>query len=308
MKDIKLFKAITKGALTFLPGFGLILKRKKKKSKHSGSDALFCYILWFRILCMLKANNLPIKYGNIAEIGTGGSLGMAFCALLSGSEHYSTLDIEDNFDSEANLSLFDEIVRLFSNNKPVLSDYKEENINVRDCKLNSYTDIINPNDLISFLSPERIGQIRNSIILRDDRFTKAHTNWEEEKNPQLNFEFIFSRAVMEHVTNPLSVYFASNKILKIGGIILHDIEFHSHGITDKWDTHTSINENLWRIIFGRRKYYLNRYQYSDHLKFIKQSGFSILDENIVKRTTKDGSSKIYGAAIIGQKSEQVFNY
>ncbi|MCX6327518.1 MAG: hypothetical protein NT144_12850, partial [Bacteroidia bacterium] len=92
-----------------------------------------------------------------------------------------------------------------------------------------------PYDLIKplFLEDNIIEEIRNDIItgFKNSRRVKIIKNWELQ--PSLNLDFIFSRAVMEHVTTPGSIYKCVSNQLKVDSFMFHDIEFHSHGLTKK---------------------------------------------------------------------------
>ncbi len=78
--------------------------------------------------------------------------------------------------------------------------------------------------------------LRNKLVDSDLIFLV--NNWEIQ-NP-LNITFAFSRAVMEHVNNPHIIYRSLNNHLSNGSIMLHDIEFHSHGVTKTLNGHLQI--------------------------------------------------------------------
>jgi hypothetical protein len=301
MIDYKLIKAILKGTLSYLPGFKYILEQKKTRSKHSGSDSMFCYTLWFRTLNFLKRNNLPLKFDTIAEIGSGGSFGIAFCALLTGSDKYIALEIENNFNSLENLVLFEEILRLFKEDMSVKNPGKDDIINIKCPEYKRYSEVLGNAEFNDALSDSRICLIRNSLKDVNRGNIRILNNWEENISKTDKVDFILSRAVMEHVNDPFSVYGSSNKILNKNGIVLHDVEFHSHGITSEWFKHYNINRVLWFLIRGRRKYYLNRYSLSDHIQFMEANKFIIKDKDITIKEARRGESKIYGAAILALK-------
>jgi hypothetical protein len=100
-------------------------------------------------------------------------------------------------------------------------------------------------------------------------------NWESQ--PTLSLDFIFSRAVMEHVADPATVYSAAASHLGMDSFMFHDIEFHSHGITKTIDGHYQIHPFLWKIIVGKRPFFLNRWKLNDHVLEISQNSFEIID-------------------------------
>ncbi|MFC2152999.1 methyltransferase domain-containing protein [Bacteroidota bacterium] len=240
--DINVVKAAIKGVVTFIPFVSLIINiHKRNKHNHSGSNALFCYTLWMKIITFLQNSNCPIQFESIAEIGSGGSLGLGFCALLTGSKKYTILEIEKNFDSNKNLQLFEEILSLFKANTKVPSNKQFEQINIKTNDIEYYNRIIDQVDLGNYLSDKRIREIRENILFKSSNLIEYNFDW--GKNPPINaqFDLLFSRAVMEHVNSPNLVYKNIYNVLKSGGIMLHDIEFHSHGITKSWYGHNKLN-------------------------------------------------------------------
>ena len=89
-----------------MPGIPFLLKMKRAKSKHSSSNAEFCYSLWLSILVLFRENGLNPNLNIVGEIGTGGSMGMGICALLTGSAKYYALELEDVYDKENNLRIY----------------------------------------------------------------------------------------------------------------------------------------------------------------------------------------------------------
>jgi len=296
MTDTKIIKAVVKGLLTFIPGVAKALDNKKKTSKHSGSHAEFCYTLWLSLLVHFRELGLKPNMRTIGEIGSGGSLGVGLCALLTGSDKYYAFETDAIFDVEQNLKMLEELIQLFQNKTDIPDKYSQLNI-----KVNNFgypADIIQP----VFFNERILEEIRNDI---KNAFVKSNRiqiirNWEQ--HPALNLDFIFSRAVMEHVASPAKVYKGIESHLKAGSIMLHDIEFHSHGISKRIDGHYLIPGYLWKIIFGRRLYFLNRWSLNDHVKSIIDNGFEIIkiDKNLINDSNKN-AMVMFGAVILAKK-------
>lgn len=296
MPDLLTFKALLKGSLTYLPGVSTILETKKQDSKHSGSQAEFCYALWLGILTHLHDLNIRPVFTNVGEIGSGGSLGAGICALLTGSEKYYTLEYDSAFNKKQNLEILEQLVHLFRSHAVIPTKFKQLNIVINNHDF--------PETLIKpyFLEDERIDEIRQDIL---NGFEKAKRvivirNW--EKAPDLNLDFIFSRAVMEHVNDPEYVYKSIHRHLKAGSCMFHDIEYHSHGLTRKLNGHYMISGTHWKIICGRRKYFLNRWTETDHLNSIKINGYALI--NASQRLIYDkvsGKEVLFGGTVTATK-------
>jgi hypothetical protein len=89
-------------------------------------------------------------------------------------------------------------------------------------------------------------------------------------------DVILSHAVLEHVVDLEATYRALARWLKSGGLMSHQIDFTSHGITETWNGYRAYPEILWRIIAGRLPYLINREPCSAHLELLKKNGFTTL--------------------------------
>jgi len=296
MVDAQVFKALLKGMLTFVPGATRILDKKKEKSRHSGSQAEFCYALWLSILRQFEENGIQPEMGSVGEIGTGGSLGVGICALLTGSQRFYALEIGQSFDKNLNLNILDDLVFLFRNRSKIPDKFKQ--LNIKANNLDFPDHLIEP----MFLSSDLIAEIRMDI---ESGYTAKKRisivkNWENQ--PSLSLDFIFSRAVMEHVANPAAVYRAAAKHLTLNSFMLHDIELHSHGVTKKIDGHYKIPAWLWKILVGKRPFFLNRWRLQDHLSAISRSGFEIIDEKMIYfDDSKATGNVLNGASVLAKK-------
>jgi hypothetical protein len=95
--------------------------------------------------------------------------------------------------------------------------------------------------------------------------------------------------------------------MKIGSYMFHNIEFHSHGITKRADGHYLIPDYLWKVIFGRRSYFLNRWHTKEHYKNIFDNGFEILNiQEYLEDKSGDNVKIVYEANILAQKRFEKF--
>ena len=293
MIDFKIIKSLIKGILTFIPGFSPILRLRKIKSEHSCSDAFFCYNLWLRIMVNLHEKGFGEHLSRVGEIGNGRSFGVGLCALLSGSKEYFAFEIDNTFDPELNIKLLDELLVLFRMRTPI-SEQPRINIGVNSLE---YPDqIIKPKYLDSYF----VEEIRKDILHRPGEILHLVSDWQNHSS--LGLDLIFSRAVMEHVADPSAVYQSAVFHLVEEGIMIHDIELHSHGVTTIPDRHYDIPDCFWRIIFGKREYFLNRWNLSDHIEKISRLNCQVLATEVKSFNNKNGRQILTGASLIVKKS------
>jgi len=295
MVDIKLTKAIVKGMVTYIPGAAYLLEKKKRTSKHSGIHAEFCYTLWLSILSTFDENGIKPYFEKIGELGSGGSVGVGICALLTGTKKFFALAFKNNFVKDSNLKLLDEIFVLLKNKTPIPNHFKQLNIQISNNDFPSH--LISPR----FNENNFIAELRNEI--NSDCLCSKYLNilYEWHKKPPLNLDLVFSRAVMEHVNEPDQVYKHIANHQKSGAYTFHDIEFHSHGITKNINGHLNINKWVWKIISGNRSYYLNRWMFLDHIHALESLNIKIINTRKVTENEKDSSNEVLiGATIFAE--------
>ena len=292
MPDFKLITSVIKGAVTFIPGANYFLNKKKKKTRHSGSDSVFSYSLWLSNLVYLTEHKIQPDYSRLVEIGNGGSLGIAFCALMTGTKKYFSFEYKENIAFQEQIELLEQIALLFDKSEPI-HFYEKINIRISD---NSFpADRVLPQMQRTQLLKQLKQDLQNKLVGSD--LIVLVNNWEIQK--PLNITFAFSRAVMEHVSDPNYIYQSIYSHMATGAVMLHDIEFHSHGITKTITGHTQVAPWLWHIIVGRRPFYLNRLKMSDHTRCMVENGFSI---NISKELYVAENEKFsIGGVVVAEK-------
>lgn len=290
-----MLKAVGKGLITFVPGAENILDKRKKKSRHSSSNAEFVYSLWLSVLVFFKEHSIKPNLGTIAEIGNGGSLGVGFCAILTGSQHYFDFEFYDNINISEQLCLLDQVAQLFQNKAPIK---KYDNLNITIKSYDFPADLVLPDrEQILLIEQLRI-DIKSAFV--NSKMISIIDGWQSA--PNLDLDFIFSRAVMEHVKDPSVVYASIYNHLKEGSYMFHDIELHSHGISKQIDGHLRIKPFWWRLIVGKRPFLLNRWSFMDHLNEVKKQGFlPVIKNRVMKMDNNLKREAEFGAVMLASK-------
>jgi hypothetical protein len=245
-----------------------------------GTDkARYCYSIWLRHLITAQKNGFPSVYKNIVELGPGDSLGIGLAALLSGSDRYYALDVIKFAQTQRNLQIFSELVTLYKTHSdiPDSTEYPE----IRPLLDNySYPEKVLPkNDIQKNLNESKIEKIQHALQQLDspkktDTCIDYIVPW---NSPHIiekeSVDLIFSQAVLEHVENLDEIYQYMYSWLRPGGIISHQIDFRSHGMTPLWNGHWGESESGWKEKMSRQAYTINRHPLSDHLLFLKKAGF-----------------------------------
>lgn len=146
----------------------------------------------------------------------------------------------------------------------------DEEIVKNICEKNngSYSKVHRKIRYISGIRIERIGEIR-------------------EKG---EFDIIASNATLEHVEDLEKAFQQMSKVIKPGGIMLHEVDLACHNRFAKIHplAFLTFSDERWARM-GNNVGQLNRFRFSHYLAFLEKSGFQIESYEITKRI---GSSKI----------------
>ena len=279
--DLKGFISLIKGMITYLPGITRFIQ-KKSGATVGTSSARYCYSVWLRHLVIAYKNGFVEHPKVVAELGPGDSLGIGLAALISGADAYYGLDVIEFANKESNMEIFDDLVELFLNKSSIPDDKEFPRLKPF---LDSYefpNYIFGDNYFKTILSKDRLDKIRDLIkpvsnCVSGDIPIKYIVPWDDEKVILKNsVDMIISQAVLEHVNDLAGSYIAMHKWLKPGGLMSHEIDFKCHRISANWDYHWTYSDFIWKLIVGKRKYFLNRHPYSVHISSLQNSGFKII--------------------------------
>lgn len=268
-------KHLIKGLATFVPGSSRILPATKTGGTNT---ALYCYGVWIKHLTMLHQHGgLRTVPDTVAELGPGDSLGIGLSALLSGANRYEALDVVPFASTDANLRVLEELVSLFGQRAPSpaqgFPDFWQY---MGDDRFPHH--VLTKDVLAASLAPERVDAIRR--VLRGDRVDGIAINyrvpWTDDASVRPDsVDIVLSHSVMEHVVDIDAAYAAIARWLRPGGLMTHQIDFTSHGLSEQWNGYRGYPELLWKAILGKRPYLINRAPCSVHRELIDRYGFEV---------------------------------
>ena len=216
----------------------------------------------------------------IAELGPGNSLGIGLAAMLCGAKQYIALDVVKYSDIDTNLAVLDELIELFESRAarptkgwPDFDRFLDDNL--------FPSHILSDELLRSSLSKDRISAIRNELENQahdnSDAIIKYMVPWLDDSVIEKDsVDVILSQSVLEHVVDLDGTYNAIHSWLKPNGIMSHQIDFTSHGISESWNGYRVFPESLWKAITGSRPYLINRQPHSVHVNHIVKNHFNII--------------------------------
>lgn len=273
-------KYLIKGIIKSIPGIEYVYQFNKRTG--GSSSARYCYSVWLRHLIFAFENGMTEVPKVIAELGPGDSLGVGIAALISGTEKYYALDVKRYNSYIYNLDIFDQLVSLFRQRSDIPNESEFPRIRPF---LDSYKfprQIFSDDYLTTILDEKRLEKIRRGI--KDMELMKAGrieyvAPWNKSSAvPPNSIDFIISQAVLQAVDNLELLYKMMFVWLKPDGMMSHDLGFKSCGSADKWYGHWEYSDLEWKIVRGRKSFFINREPYSTHIDLLRRNRFDILFE------------------------------
>ena len=269
---------------------GLLKRLSILKSGYiSGGNTLkgrYCYSVWMRHLMYWNAfkNGVPKI---VAELGPGNSLGIGFCALLSGSEQIHSLEVVKYWDKEKNLQTFNELVDLFKQRTaiPGKAEFPRVIPSIEDYGFPS--DLLTETILDTALNENRLNAIRAEIMDLDNpnnTFIKCHVPWyETEIMEKGTVDFIYSQSVLQYIDYIDGTFSAMKAWLKPQGVMSHSIDLSSIGVTNSWDSHWTCSDFEWDLIKTGQDFIVRRRPYSSYEQLHAEHDFTILKTIPIER-------------------------
>ncbi|HET9715229.1 MAG TPA: methyltransferase domain-containing protein [Pseudolabrys sp.] len=263
-------RSLAVGAATYLP----LLRTLSGRRTGGTTSARYCYSVWLRHLCIAHLASLPTSFTTIVELGPGDSLGIGMAALISGASRYAALDTVRYAETQRNLQIFDQLVDLFRRREPI-PDASE--LPFLQPRLTSYGfphHILTAERLEFALDPQRLDVIRSTLRDPDraagtGKMIAYICPWQPDDLQDQMADLIISQSVLQYPSDLKPVYVEMARWLKPGGLMSHEIDFKSIGLTSGWNGHWTCSDALWRLVAGRRRHRINREPCSKHIALLK---------------------------------------
>lgn len=277
---------MAKGILSWVPGVRSTFY--DRAAAHGTGSALYCYGVWIKHLTLLTAAGMPRIPESVLELGPGESIGTGVAALLSGAERYVAIDAVPHMKPEANMEVLRELVRLFRARAPrpragfpPIDQYLDHRL--------FPSRALGERHLEAALSPIRIARIEHAVRTlgrADPEAMIRYCTWSAPKPVAPgSIDLAFSHVVINHVEDLESLYRDCATWVRPGGWMSHHIDFTALGTAAEWNGHRAYGELAWKLIRGRRPYFVNREPLATHLALLEKSGFEVVH---LVRGRKDG--------------------
>jgi hypothetical protein len=244
---------------------------------------LVTHSVWLRNLSILQRNGLPTTFKTMVELGPADPLGIGLAALLSGVERYVALDVVRYARDAEDRRIFEELIALFKDRAPIPDDAEFPLVRPLLASYAFPADLLTSARLEVALHPARLEPVRSGIANpaprpRGDGPVCYVAPWRPGVIESGAVDFVLSRSVLEHPPDLAGMYCEMCRWLEPGGIMSHEIDFKSIGMTVEWNGHWSCSDTLWRLAAGRRRHRLNREPHSTHVVLMQRMNCRVVSD------------------------------
>lgn len=270
------------GIVTRIPFANYVIRKYYYRSTGGTSSAEYCYSVWMRHLIKARRNGMNEIPKVVAELGPGDSIGIGLSALLSGAEKYYALDILKYGSIEQTLRIFDELISLFENRTPFCQDGNYKNVNPKLENKSFPHYILDEHLLNKSLEKNRLNSIRKDILelnneKQNPNFIFYYVPWfKNEIIKSESVDFILSQSVLEYFDDPKYTLGQMSKWLKPQGYMSHQIDLACMRTASTWDGHWGYSDFEWKIMKGKRPFFINRLPYSYYNETLAELGLKII--------------------------------
>lgn len=269
---------LAKGILTWVPGLQSAFL--DPTTGGGASSASYCYGVWMKHLVLLWHHGMREMPTTVLELGPGESIGTGVAALLCGAERYVAIDAVAHMRAESNIALLYELTRLLrlraarpTAGWPSFDHWLDERL--------FPSDILDSDRLSTALAAERVKRIDAAVRAIADGpanpMLEYHT-WSSLKPVSpASVDLLLSHVVMNEVVDVESVYADCGRWVRPGGWMSHQIDLSALGMADEWNGHRAYSDLAWKMMAGKRPYFVNREPLATHLALMERNGFEIVE-------------------------------
>ena len=228
----------------------------------------------------------------VVELGPGNSLGTGIATLLCGAERYVAVDAVPHVRADTNIFVLRELVQLFR----ARASRPKAGFPVIDHLLDDRlfpSHILDEARLDAALAPERLERIDHAVravgLGHPDPMIEYSTWMDLRPVADGVADLLFSHVVMNQVDDIADVYERCGRWVRPGGWMSHQLDMTALGTADEWNGHRAYSEFAWKVIAGKRPYFVNREPLSTHLDLIRASGFDVV--TLIRGTREGGIAR-----------------
>ena len=254
------------------------------KGTGGSVGARYCYSVWLRHLALIGTSfpgHIP-RY--VVEFGPGDSVGTGITALLTGSLRYFALDVVEHANRAANLAVFDEVYELVKSRSNIPDDQEFPRLFPRLSSYGFSTAILQEINPTTTSAQARASSIRRQLggEVTDTEYFRYVCPWRQTLDiAGESIDLVLGQVALQDMDDRsdddvlASAFQASARWLRRGGLFSQQIDLSMPGAR-YWNDHWTYPDPVWRVVRGRRPYYINRAPLSRYTELCNAHGLSVV--------------------------------
>jgi len=266
------------GVKSYLP-----IQIRSYKGTGGSTTGEYCYSVWLRHLSIIKHHLPDFHPGVVVELGPGDSVGLGLAALLTGSDRYVGLDVVEHASSEINLRVLDELVDLLRSHAPIPDSSMFPELLPA---LENYAFPLKAFDEASLhdhLRDDYVDKLRSVLQNQGsaDSILQYECPWQSSSVVPGSVDLVITQVALQDMDHEKKYSVLRESLramaswLKPGGVMSHQVDFSCPG-GKTWNHHWAFSDLAWKIIRGRRPYYVNRITQSQYESLLDEVGMDLI--------------------------------
>ena len=241
----------------------------------------YCLAVWLRHVRMCEQSGVVAKPGTFLEVGPGDSVGTGMCAILSGFEQYIAVDVLNHVQWEVSAEHIAALANVFRDRSPLPANEAIDHV------LPPLNDRSIPErwPWESGVRADATEIMRRAAAIRESVATKGSTGvlsfrspWSRTMVETNSVDWVFSHVALQDMAatdqEPVlqEALATFHSWMRPGALMTHQIDLSCPG-GSPWNHHWAWSKLDWKLIRGKRPYYVNGLPLSRYLELMGDLGF-----------------------------------
>ena len=237
--------------------------------------------VWLRHVRMCEQAGVVPKPGTFLEVGPGDSVGTGMCALLSGFEQYIAVDVIDHVQWDVSADHITALAKVFRERSPLPADDAIEGVlpplndrSIPDPWPWSSLSLVDDSEIL-----RRVSAIRDSVSSKGSSGVLSFRSpWSRTMVEASSVDWVFSHVALQDMAatdqEPVlqEALGTFHSWMRPGALMTHQIDLSCPG-GHPWNHHWAWSKLDWKLIRGKRPYYVNGLPLSRYMELMGDLGF-----------------------------------
>jgi len=241
----------------------------------------YCLAVWLRHVRMCEQSGLIPNIGVFVEVGPGDSVGTGMCAVLSGFKQYIAVDVLDHVQWDVSAEHITALEKVFTDRTPLAANEALNRVlpPLIDRSIPEHWAWETSSGADAAGIGQRAAAIRTSVANKGlAGVLSFRSPWSRTMVEADSVDWVFSHVALQDMAATVQEPVLEEALatfhswLRKGALMTHQIDLScSNGLP--WNHHWAWSKFEWKLIRGKRPYYVNGIPLSLYLELMGDLGF-----------------------------------